>query len=144
MRFRFVGFYLNGWIPVCLRGCYSVYIAVSRFHIKSFTSPRSLSPSSVYRAVNYTYWLARLSDTLEIKSLTWMCHSVSILTPKDTVNTTESLEWHTALEWVQIWLPLILIISLFCRHLSMNVRIITTQSIQWFEHVPDNTSAQLK
>lgn len=36
----------------------------------------------VYPAVNYTDWLAEPSETLEIKSLTWMCHSIFILKPK--------------------------------------------------------------
>lgn len=63
--------------------CYCASVWLSVFIILALLNPLRFTPSPVYPAVNDPHWLAGLSDTLEIKSLTWMCHSVSILTPKD-------------------------------------------------------------
>lgn len=55
-----------------------------RRRLKSFESPPlSLAHSPVYPAVNYPHWLPGLSNTLQIKSLTPMCHCISILRQKD-------------------------------------------------------------
>lgn len=57
-----------------------------RRRLKSSESPSlslSLAHSPVYPAVNYPHWLPGLSNALQIKSLTPMCHCISILQQKE-------------------------------------------------------------
>lgn len=59
----------------------------------------SLSHPPVYPAVNYTDWLAEPSETLEIKSLTWMCHSIFILKPKDNSKNYREFNYTQVFDW---------------------------------------------
>lgn len=53
----------------------------------------------VYPAVNYTDWLAEPSETLEIKSLTWMCHSIFILKPKYNSKNYREFNYTQVFDW---------------------------------------------
>lgn len=76
-----------------------VCMVVHVWHPMPLKSSFSLSHPPVYPAVNYTDWLAEPSETLEIKSLTWMCHSIFILKPKDNSKNYREFNYTQVFDW---------------------------------------------